>query len=124
MRGTRCARTGLPTLRCSLANRHRVARAMQSQKFVGRIGGDEFVVAGRVDPNNVENQVRRLEDATSRASLILTQQFRLSFSFGNVISDASQPASLEELIRLADELMYESKRNKKKPRSEPAAAPV
>jgi diguanylate cyclase (GGDEF)-like protein len=91
---------------------------------IGRIGGDEFVVAGRVDPNNVENPVRRLEDAASRANSISTEQFRLSFSIGNVVSDASQPTSLEELIHRADEIMYEAKRTKKKLRFEPVAAPA
>jgi len=89
---------------------------------IGRIGGDEFVVVGRVDPNSVENQVRRLEDATSRANSLSTEQFRLSFSIGYVVSHASQPESLEELIRRADELMYEAKRIKKKLTFEPVAA--
>jgi GGDEF domain-containing protein len=39
--------------------------------------------------------------------------FSLNFSFGYVLSDETQSATLEQLVQKADGIMYEAKRAKK-----------
>jgi len=80
---------------------------------IGRIGGDEFVIAGRVDAQGVDNPVRRLEEATIRENSAPGRPFMLNFSFGYVISDRTRTESLEQLLQKADGIMYEAKRTKK-----------
>jgi diguanylate cyclase (GGDEF)-like protein len=92
---------------------------------IGRIGGDEFVVAGRVDSNDAgSNPVYRLEQAVIREAYLSVRQFPLSFSLGYVQSDPNRSENLEQLLQRADMIMYAAKRNKKRKRSEAAAAQV
>jgi diguanylate cyclase (GGDEF)-like protein len=85
---------------------------------IGRIGGDEFVIAGRVDSQSVDNPIRRLEEETIRENSIPGRCFTLNFSFGYVISDGTRSESLEQLIQKADGIMYEAKRTKKQLKAE------
>lgn len=83
--------------------------AFRITDIVGRVGGDEFVVAAKASQGEILHGLQRLHDA---ASAHTRQTFRLSFSYG-VASMQHSTDTLAELIQQADARMYETKRKKK-----------
>jgi diguanylate cyclase (GGDEF)-like protein len=100
-------------------------RSFRRSDVIGRVGGDEFVVAGEASEITILRAVERLKKATDEWNAQPGRKYRISYSYGLVTADASQEESLEELLNRADKAMYESKRNKKQMRiaypDEPAA---
>jgi diguanylate cyclase (GGDEF)-like protein len=88
---------------------------------IGRIGGDEFVVAGRVEAYSYADPLQRVQDALLRENAAPDRQFPISFSVGYVTSDAAGSDTLDQLLQKADAIMYEAKRARKCLRAE---APV
>jgi diguanylate cyclase (GGDEF)-like protein len=83
--------------------------AFRITDIVGRVGGDEFVVAAKATQGELLHGLQRLHDAASAHS---TQAFRLSFSYG--MASLEQPSdTLAGLIQQADARMYATKRKKK-----------
>lgn len=82
---------------------------------VGRIGGDEFVVAGQFNETGVSLAARRLEEGAARRNAEADTPYRLSLSIGFVTTDSGPLLKLEELLARADQAMYEDKRRKKIP---------
>jgi diguanylate cyclase (GGDEF)-like protein/PAS domain S-box-containing protein len=83
---------------------------------VARVGGDEFaVVPIGAQGENIDailvRFVRKIDDFNKKCG----RNYELSLSFGLACYDPLSPVSVDELIRIADETMYEQKRNKKKP---------
>ena len=91
--------------------------------ILGRLGGDEFVVLiqGQESTNMI---MQRLEFHIDQFNQSSSQPFKLGMSFGVVNYDPHQPVSLDHLITLADELMYQQKRAKKKSRDSCSACSV
>ncbi len=82
---------------------------------IARIGGDEFAVIPIVAKGeNIETIlarfIKQIDDFNGRGK----RNYKLSLSFGVACYDPLSPFSVDELIRKADETMYEQKRNKKK----------
>jgi diguanylate cyclase (GGDEF)-like protein len=78
---------------------------------LGRIGGDEFAVAGQFSSEAIEQVEQRLEAETGQGGH--TQTPRLSLSMGHVTVDPHRIESLDDLLKRADAAMYERKRMKK-----------
>ena len=89
---------------------------------IGRVGGDEFVVAGRVSLSSGENHVRRLEEAVIRENVRPERRIPISFSIGYTQSDGA--GDLEQLVKKADMFMYEAKRAKKRLRTDAVLMPA
>lgn len=86
--------------------------ALRETDVVGRIGGDEFAVAGQFSQESITIVAERLrESAVLRNSG--TRRQPLSFSVGHITSEAKQHESLDEMLARADEAMYREKRSKK-----------
>ncbi|SEG30673.1 diguanylate cyclase (GGDEF) domain-containing protein [Bryocella elongata] len=81
--------------------------------IIGRIGGDEFVVAGEAGEAEMEFASQRLQQAAAQRSAELGRPFPIGFSLGQVTSDANGSETLEDLLRDADHTMYRAKRLKK-----------
>jgi len=83
--------------------------------IIGRVGGDEFaVLAPDTARETADVLMNRLRGALQDRSRLGTGKYALSVSAGIASNDPDNPASLDELIRRADALMYEQKRTKQR----------
>jgi diguanylate cyclase (GGDEF)-like protein len=81
--------------------------------ILARLGGDEFCVLMTDAGQDSAQQVRkRLQQRVDFANAHFGSGFRLSLSVGIAEVPTVRQPTLEELLRLADALMYEQKRNK------------
>jgi diguanylate cyclase (GGDEF)-like protein len=78
---------------------------------LGRIGGDEFAVAGYFSLDAIEQAERRLDGDSPERDFRLSPA--LSLSMGHVTADPRRKESVEDLLERADAAMYERKRTKK-----------
>jgi diguanylate cyclase (GGDEF)-like protein len=81
--------------------------------LLGRIGGDEFAVAGQFSQLSMALAAQRLEARCKEKNAETGRQFALSFSLGHVTAEEGKKETLEELLVKADQAMYEAKRGKK-----------
>jgi diguanylate cyclase (GGDEF)-like protein len=80
---------------------------------MGRIGGDEFVIAGACDPVEIVTIVKRLEDAAIARNAMPSRRYPFSFSLGYITSHQDSAKTIEALMQEADSIMYQAKRAKK-----------
>ena len=81
--------------------------------FVGRFGGDEFLLIGHVkNPENVEEILKRITDAIEQTNTQNLLPCRLSVSIGCTVVRAEDQPTMDSLINDADSRMYEEKRRK------------
>jgi diguanylate cyclase (GGDEF)-like protein len=80
---------------------------------VGRIGGDEFVVAGNASAAEIEQIVKRIEEATLRVNAEHDRCYTVGYSLGHVTSGPDLSGPLDELLGQADKIMYQAKRAKR-----------
>ena len=80
---------------------------------MGRIGGDEFAIAGEFSEDAILHAAARLQDAATRRNVLSHYEIPLSFSIGHVTSPPGSRDSLEEMLASADEAMYQVKRRRK-----------
>lgn len=80
---------------------------------IGRIGGDEFLVAGQLDREAITSAIDRLQASAASKTEGSSNRFSLSFSsgFAEAHSDIREP--LKDIVARADKAMYEEKRQKK-----------
>ena len=79
---------------------------------LGRIGGDEFAIAGQFGPVMLSIAVERLREAVARRNTEAPERLPLSLSIGHVTGDQNGQISLKELVTEADKAMYKEKRQK------------
>ena len=84
--------------------------------LVFRQGGDEFLVMGiREQGSNEEKEfAERVEDATDRFNKELNEdRYRVAISYGPLLTDMSASnETLDRLLEISDERMYEMKMKK------------
>lgn len=81
---------------------------------IGRIGGDEFAVAGQFSEAEIALVAQGLDEASAMRNSKPGHQFPLSFSMGHVTSHGKSRESLKDLVSKADKAMYQEKRRKKR----------
>lgn len=89
-------------------------QCFRQSDIVGRLGGDEFCALMTDARQHTAQQIlkrlqQRLDLQTSKSSA----PFRLSFSVGIAEVPATSEAPLENLLQLADAMMYRQKRQKR-----------
>jgi two-component system cell cycle response regulator len=90
--------------------------------ILARIGGDEFCVLMTDAMHDSALQVRkRLQQRVDYINALTAWRFRLSLSVGIADVPAVRQPALEELLRLANVLMYEQKRSKHALASSPSS---
>jgi len=80
---------------------------------LGRIGGDEFAVAGQFSEEHIAQAKHQLEVSATVANRSRTHPPTLSFSVGCVTLPAGGQETLDSLLARADQAMYSVKRRKK-----------
>ncbi|MGH8505747.1 MAG: GGDEF domain-containing protein [Stenotrophobium sp.] len=81
--------------------------------IVARVGGDEFAVVTHVDYDAAQLALKRLRDAVDHRNSIPGQPYTISYSVGEALGDPFADISFTQLVRQADALMYQRKRDKK-----------
>lgn len=85
---------------------------LEPRDIVGRLGGDEFAVllAGESDAQTYLSQLRDSLNAYNQRS---GKPYNINYSFGIIKSDTDKYASLAEMIKESDSVMYSEKRRKR-----------
>ena len=85
--------------------------------FVVRYGGDEFIVLGNVKTEKeIENYWAKVESDVESYNESSRRRAKISLTTGYKMFDVGPETSLEECISVADNLMYDKKKAKKKSR--------
>lgn len=79
---------------------------------IGRIGGDEFAVAGEFNEDALESAITRLQSREAMANTAPGHRFPLRLSVGRARVLGPQD-TLKQMITRADQAMYDNKRQKK-----------
>ncbi|MEI8345610.1 MAG: GGDEF domain-containing response regulator [Candidatus Omnitrophota bacterium] len=86
-------------------------KSFRETDVTGRLGGDEFaVLAIEASLGQYPNILGRLKQRISNFNSTGRRQFELSVSVGAQQYDSLNPCTMEELIRQADQKMYELKK--------------
>ncbi|HEV2520735.1 MAG TPA: diguanylate cyclase [Candidatus Acidoferrales bacterium] len=87
--------------------------SFRQSDILARLGGDEFCVLMTDAGQDSAQQVRkRLQQRTDFVNALSSWRFRLSLSVGIADVPVVRQPSLDDLLRVADALMYEEKRAK------------
>ena len=93
-----------------------IGQTFRETDVIGRIGGDEFVVAGQANAERISTAVQRLEEAVIAANQRHSRVYILNFSLGYVLSSPAGQENLDQLLEQADHIMYQAKRDKNRGR--------
>ena len=80
---------------------------------LGRVGGDEFAVAGQFSQAAIAVAIHRLREVVAHRNARTGQEPFLSLSLGHITTEPHTEESLDEILEMADLAMYEEKRQKK-----------
>ena len=97
------AELGPQAAAASLAEAGEILRAtFRETDIKGRIGADQFAIAGRFDRTGISVAALRLEFATAARASKMQGPVPLKLSMGHVTTlDSTQPESLDELLQRA-----------------------
>lgn len=87
--------------------------SFRESDVVGRIGGDEFAVAGQFTQSGITLAAQRIQESVARRNTANAEGPALSLSVGYVTSESLRHESMPELLAKADHAMYKEKRRKK-----------
>lgn len=89
-------------------------QTFRGSDIVARMGGDEFIVLA-IEGDSCEeySSVDRLIESVYEFNKSGKLPFILSMSIGSACYDPDNPSTLDDLIAIADKLMYDDKTNKK-----------
>ena len=91
-----------------------VKKQIRGDDFVIRLGGDEFLIVFQdVDVKVAENIWKRISKAYEAINKSLEKPYIISVSHGVVGCSNKDECSVDTLIKIADEKMYEEKRKMK-----------
>ncbi|HEY5465941.1 MAG TPA: GGDEF domain-containing protein, partial [Clostridia bacterium] len=89
-------------------------KVFRADDVIARMGGDEFIVYARhAAPSFFEKVQERAELVLAEIRAVSPKPYRLSVSLGCACFDPHTPLSLSELLREADQHLYEEKRRRK-----------
>lgn len=89
-------------------------RVFRETDIISRISGDEFVVvAGINQPVDTGSMTSRLQQAIEKFNKAERLPYIVSLSLGTAVSEPGRLTSIGELIKAADEAMYQGKKDKK-----------
>lgn len=93
---------------------HLLRRVIPQEAFVGRYGGDEFMVViyntSKAEIEDILKQLSMEKDRLNRSD----NQMPIDYACGWAISDADSECTIQMLLDKADYYMYENKQSRKK----------
>ena len=90
-----------------------MGQTFRASDLIGRMGGDEFCVLFTTESESTAlTALTRLQEVVDTTNEQEDRPFSLSFSVGLAMFDPEQPSTLDEMMAVADERMYEAKRRK------------
>jgi diguanylate cyclase (GGDEF)-like protein len=93
-------------------------QTFRESDIIARLGGDEFIVfAAGTSLEQLGAVTHRLEGNLQSYNARGNRKYELSLSFGVVCVEPDNVSSIDELIVMADQAMYEHKRSRNKSRS-------
>lgn len=93
-----------------------LSSTFRASDIIARWGGDEFVLlAIDVPKGSASSLLQRLDEKLASLNGAEGARYRISFSVGMSRYDPEKGISLHELVRIADEAMYEKKRKRNLP---------
>jgi two-component system cell cycle response regulator len=99
--------------------------SFRQSDVLARFGGDEFaVLVTEASKERVPTVIQRIEQKLRALNERPLRRYSLSVSIGLVANDAVEPPDLERLLQLADEQMYQKKRDKRSARLSVEHLPV
>lgn len=81
-----------------------------NNNFIGRMGGDEFIVIMQGDDDYISNGLIRLDEYVKKENLQGNNGFSMSYSYGKASCDRSKDENVWKKYSEADEKMYDMKR--------------
>jgi diguanylate cyclase (GGDEF)-like protein len=91
-------------------------QSVRGSEVAARLGGDEFVILALGNSDDLAQAIlARLEAAADTFNQHGQAPFRLSFSAGTSRSESGAKLSMEAVLALADNILYERKRAKRLP---------
>ena len=100
----------------ALINAAKLIRGSCKRKtdYVARLGGDEFAIIGQCEnAEAVDMIIVRMHEVVERFNNTNIKPYKIRFSAGYAIHDGSTQATLDKMISVADDRMYEIKKAKK-----------
>ena len=90
-------------------------KTFRDSDIVGRIGGDEFVILPiGIDGDKIDVITSRLQKNIDIQNGKTDRNYKLSLSVGVAYYDPERPSTVDELLTMADALMYAQKRSKRR----------
>jgi len=88
-------------------------KVFRESDIIARVGGDEFVVLGiTAQKNDISAFENRLQEQVDIYNASENKNYTISLSVGIAYSDPEKHYSIDDLMSMADTLMYEQKRGK------------
>ena len=81
----------------------------QQPAWIYRVGGDEFIAITAVE---YEDEVKKLEKVVLFVDEV-SDKYDVTFSLGKSFYDAKKELTVDEVIKISDELMYKNKKKYK-----------
>lgn len=95
-------------------------QSFRNSDIIARIGGDEFaIMAIDASESDASQLIVRLQETIRRYNAESNKPYLLSLSTGVSRSTISGDFPLDDLLKIADEAMYEQKRSKRRASNEP-----
>ena len=89
-------------------------KTFRKSDIIARLGGDEFVVLALLEEaEDRDSLCARLEEHLAQLNADAGRQYPLALSCGITLHNPFSPTSIEELVDVAERLMYEQKKRKK-----------
>lgn len=87
--------------------------SVRESDVVGRVGGDEFAIAGQFAEEAIREAAERLEAQALDTRDASSHSLPISLSIGHVTARPGEHETLQQLLDAADAVMYNQKRRKK-----------
>jgi diguanylate cyclase (GGDEF)-like protein len=89
-------------------------QTFRDSDIVARIGGDEFaILAANNQHDETDRIIYRVQEAIRIYNQQRTHHYELSLSIGGVCVEPNRHLTIEQIIEMADSVMYTQKRKKR-----------